>query len=124
MDAAVVNSTIKLSNCYAREDNARRSNAADISVYDRVQFMPIAVYVAYMCGLTIKWKTDIKTYMVARSRDANRTMALPFAMVSANTRTALNRMDTASHKLRNGCSRLGFLQRTALIKSRNPQRMI
>lgn len=65
MDATAVNSTIKLSNCYVREDNAVRSNA-DIWVYDRAQFMPIAVYVAYMCGLTIKWKTDIKTYMVVQ----------------------------------------------------------
>lgn len=77
MDAAVVNSTIKLSNCYVHEDNASRSNA-NISVYDRAQFMPIAVYVAYMCGLTIKWKTDMKTYVMVHFRDANRTMAFHY----------------------------------------------
>lgn len=75
MDAAAVNSTIKLSNCYTDEDNAVRSNVLDIWVYDRAQFMPIAVYVAYMCGLTIKWKTDIKTYMMVQHSAGTRNDA-------------------------------------------------
>lgn len=40
MDIAVVNSVIKLSNCYANQDNVPQSNS-NVSVYDRIQFIGI-----------------------------------------------------------------------------------